>query len=338
MKLRFEQLQQHLQQGLKPIYFLSGDEPLQLMEAADMIRQRAKADGFSERDLLHAESKFDWNELLASANAMSLFAERKIIDLRLPSGKPGDAGAKVMRAYAQKPSPDKLLLVSSGKLERSQTRSKWYQALEQAGAVLEIWPVDASQLPGWIERRLQNHQITITAPAASMLAEKVEGNLLAASQEIEKLKLLNPDKHLFDINEIEQSVTDSSRYTVFLLADAALAGGASRVTRILDGLQQEGLEAVIVLWGLSREIRTIVQINQHMATGASSGQAFSAAKVWDQRKPLVNKAIRRVPSRQWEQLLMRCGLIDRMIKGHEQGNPWNELLQLALLMCGKRLV
>ena len=338
MKLRFEQLGKHLQQGIRPVYFLSGDEPLQLMEAADMIRHRAREQGFTEREVLHAERGFDWNELLSSANAMSLFAEQKVIDLRLPSGKPGDAGAKAFRAYAENPPQENLLLITSGKLERSQTRSKWYQALEQAGAAIEIWPVEPAQLPGWIANRLKRDNLTITAEAAKLLAERVEGNLLAAAQELDKLRLLYPEKTHFELDDVEEGVADSARYTVFSLTDAALMGDARRVTRIMEGLKQEGLEAVIILWGLSREIRTIVNLIKMLTTGTSAQQAYRSAGVWDKRKSMVQSAMNRLPERVWQQLLMRCGVIDRMIKGQEEGNPWSELLQLALLMSGKRII
>ncbi len=338
MKLRFDQLEQHLKSELKPIYFLSGDEPLQMMEAADIIRAAARADGYSEREILHVEAGFDWNALLASANAMSLFAERKVIDLRLRSGKPGDAGAKVLRNYCENPSPDNLLLVSSAKLDRSQTRSKWYQELDCSGVTIEIWPVEASQLGAWITQRLRKSGIDISPQAAALLADRVEGNLMAASQELEKLCLLNPELKSFDVEAIEEGVADSARYTVFSLADAALSGDARRVTRMIDGLRQEGIESVLVLWSLSREIRAVVKLHQQTSIGVPISQAYRAAGVWDKRKPLFQSALNRVPSRVWQQLLMRCGLIDRMIKGSEQGNPWSELLQLSLLMCGKRIV
>jgi DNA polymerase-3 subunit delta len=337
MRLRPDQLAGHLRQRLSPVYLISGDEPLQIQEAADAIRAAARAQGFSERQVLHVESNFDWGVLAAEANALSLFAERKIIDLRLPSAKPGDKGSKALVEYTARPPEDNLLLITAGKLEREQQNSKWFKAIDGCGVVVQVWPLDHKTLPGWIQQRLAARGLSATPEAVALLAERVEGNMLAAAQEVEKLAMLYGEGQL-DVEAVRGAVADSSRYDVFELADAALAGDAARCARILEGLRGEGDEPVLILWALVREIRTLALIAAEQAGGTPLDALFSQHRIWDKRKPLFRTALGRAPARRWQQLLRRAARTDRICKGMEQGSPWDELLQLSLLMAGTRIV
>lgn len=337
MRLRPEQLPSHVEKPLLPIYLVSGDEPLQLNEATDALRAAARAQGFGEREVLQVETGFDWAALAAAGSNLSLFAERKLIELRLPSGKPGDAGAKALTAYAAAPSPDNLLLISCGKLEKQQQSSKWFKALETAGAVVQVWPVEPRALPGWIRQRLLSRGMQPTPEAAQLLAERVEGNMLAAAQEVEKLVLLHGAGPL-DGEAVRAAVADSARYDVFELADAALGGDAARSARIVEGLRGEGEEPVLILWALVREVRLLAQFAVAMAGGAALDGLLQQQRVWDKRKPLYHAALKRHGLRRWRALLRRAARLDRICKGAEPGNPWDELLQFSLLMAGVRLV
>ncbi len=337
MKLRYEQLASHLQQGLQPIYLISGDEPLQVMEAADAIRARARELGFGEREVLHAEAGFDWNALTAASGSLSLFAEQRLLELRLPSGKPGKEGGAALSDYAADPPPDTVLLIICGKIDAASQKSKWYKALETTGVTLQVWPVEPGVLPGWVLNRMRSRGMQPTPEAAQILAERVEGNLLAAAQEVEKLRLLFGEGPI-DVLQVEEGVADSARYDIFELVDTALLGDAPRTTRVIEGLHAEGVEPILVLWALMREIRTLAQMAEELAQGRSIEAVLGQFRVWEKRKGPVRAGLKRHTRKRWLQLLRRAGRIDRMIKGIEPGNPWDELLQLALLMAGMRTV
>ena len=218
MKLRADQLKDHVKKPLQPIYIISGDVPLLVQEATDAIRQAARQQGFTERELLHQEAGFDWNYVIESASSMSLFGDKKILELRLGNQKPNDAGKKVLTQYSENPSPDTLLLVITDKLDSAVQRAKWFKSLEAAAVWIQIWPVDAKQLPQWIQRRMMQSGLTPQQEAVSLIAERVEGNLLAASQEIEKLRLLYGETSI-DVTMVQDAVADSARFDVFSLVD-----------------------------------------------------------------------------------------------------------------------
>ena len=337
MRLRAEQLHGHLERSLAPLYLVTGDEPLQGMEAADAVRAAARRQGFGERQVMHVDPSFDWQALLAAADNLSLFAERRLLELRMPGAKPGDAGAKALTAYAGAPPEDNLLLITCGKLDRRQQQSKWFKALEAAGVVVQVWPIDHQALPGWVERRMRSRGLTPAPEAAHLLAERVEGNLLAAAQEVEKLLLLYGEGPL-SAEAVGAAVADSSRYDLFQLVDTALAGEAVRVARMMDGLRAEGAEPVLILWGLAREVRALAGLAQAVASGIPPERALTQARVWDKRKGAVRAALKRHPVGQWRRLLRRAGRADRIAKDAEQGNVWDELLQLALLIAGAETV
>ena len=332
MKLGFHEIQRHLQQQLLPVYIVSGDEPLQHGEACDLIRQTARNQAYNDRKILDADSKFDWNELIAEANSLSLFAEQRILDLRIKNGKPGKEGGKALVEYCQHPPADTILLVSMPKLDQQQQKSKWFKSLAAIGAFIQVWPVTDQRLPPWIEERMRKCGLTPEKDVVQMLADRVEGNLLAASQEIEKLLLLN-GPGVVSTAQLAASVADSARFDVFGLSDAALEGNASRCIRILEGLQHEGTPAVLVLWALSREIRQLEQISYAIATGTNPNAALQKFRIWDKRKPLINRAMQRLPLPLSQQLLIDCERADRAVKGQLRQDPWLLIEQICLRMC-----
>lgn len=335
MRIKPEQLEAHLAKGLAPLYVIVGDEPLQSREAADAIRHFARQQGFEDREVLHVDRGFDWNTLLEAAGNLSLFSQRRMLDVRMP-GKPGDAGAKALTAYTQQVPEDTVLLLTCGKLDRGATRAKWFQALEQAGVVIQVWPIDARFLPDWIQRRMHSRGLQPSRDAVSMLAERIEGNMLAAAQEIEKLLLLHGPGRI-DAETVGTSVADSARFNVFGLVDAALAGQTERVVRMLNGLRSEGIAAALVCWALGREIRTLAVMAQELRSGGGIEPVLAHHRVWDRRKPLLRSALKRTSPDEWYALVCQCGRAERVIKGAAVGTPWDELLQLGVQLSGVRL-
>jgi len=325
MKVRPDQLNSHLQKKLADIYFICGDEPLQVMESADRIRLEARKRDFTEREVMDVDAQFDWNTLLDAGNSLSLFAEKRILELRLPTGKPGKVGSKVLQEYAQRPAEDAILIISSGKLDGSAKNTKWFKTLDQQGVVIQCWPVNADQLPGWINARLQSKGIVADSEAVQLLADRVEGNLLAAAQEVDKLFLLHGAGKL-SFEQTASAVADSARYNIYDLVDSALVGDVARTARIIGGLKNEGVEPVLMLWALSREVRMLAQISE---SKSSSDAVMAKLRVWENRKALIRKALSRHSSIRWKLFLKRCAKIDKVIKGVEPGRVWDELLMLS---------
>jgi DNA polymerase-3 subunit delta len=336
MRLRPEQLAAHLKQRLAPIYLIHGDEPLLINESSDAIRRAARQQDYDEREILSVDTGFDWNLLLFTANSGSLFASRRLLELRLGNSKPGDAGSKAFQAYCKRVPDDIILLVICGKLDQSSQRSRWFMALDQIGVTIQTWPVDARQLPGWIETRMRRKGLQPTAEAVALLASRVEGNLLAAAQEIDKLFLLYGHTRL-DAGQLLTAVNDSARYSIYDLADTALGGEAVRAVRILDSLHVEGTDPVLILWALQREIRLLLRIRFAIDKGLTPAKALNQHKVWEKRKPLLSASLKRLPAARLQQLLQHCAHLDRVIKGVEQGQPWNDLLMISLELAGQPL-
>ena len=340
MKLNPAQLAKHLQGSLAPVYVVSGDEPLLRQEACDAIRAACRQRDFSERQVFNAEANFDWGLLLEAGASLSLFAEKRLLELRLPSGKPGDKGAAALQEYLQRPPEDTVLLVTLPKLDGATQKTKWAKALidGEAAQFIQIWPVDVHQLPQWIRQRLSQAGLAASQDAVDLIAARVEGNLLAAAQEIEKLKLL-ADGNQLDAATVQAAVADSARFDVFGLIDAALAGEAAHSLRMLEGLRGEGVEPPVILWALAREIRQLAGIAQQFGQGVPLDKAFAQCRppVWDKRRPLLTRALQRHSGNRWNQLLQDAQLIDAQIKGQAQGDAWNGLARLALLLAGQRL-
>ena len=340
MKLNSQQLSKHLASSLAPVYAVSGDEPLLCQEALDAIRHAAREQGYSEREVFHADAHFDWGHLYHAGASLSLFAQKRVIELRITHGKPGDKGAAAILEYLARPADDTLLLVSLPKLDASTQKSKWAKALIESAETqfIQIWPIESHQLPQWITQRLAQAGLSATHEAIELISARVEGNLLAANQEIEKLKLLATD-HKVDIETVQAAVADSARFDIFGLVEAALKGESAQALRMLEGLRAEGVEALFILAMLTREIRQLIGLSQQIAQGIPMERAFANAKppVWDKRKSLVSKALSRHSLRHFNQLLLRAQTVDAQVKGQKLGDPWSSLTQLTLEFSGTRL-
>ena len=332
MRLRNDQLLAHLERELAPIYFLTGDEPLQMGEAGDLIRTSAKQRGHVEREVFENGPGFDWGVLSHMADSLSLFGEQRILDLRLGGGKIGNEGAKALTGYAENPPPDTLLLISGPKLERNQLNAKWVKALEQVGVLVQIWPVELHRLPPWIEQRMRRLGLVPESGVVEMLAERVEGNLLAAAQEIDKLLLLH-GPGIVSVEQLLEAVVDNARFDVFALVDTLLEGDAPRGLRMLHGLQGEGIAPPVVLWALARETRSLAMMAFEIEQGAGTDRVMTAHHVWEKRKSPVRKGLRR-PAAFWQGLLRDCYLADGAIKGLEPTDPWLLLKELAVGIAG----
>ena len=333
MRLPAEQLQNNLNQGPGPVYVVTGDEPLLVQEVCDTIRSTARTNGFGDRELFEVNQHFDWHQVLNEANSLSLFADKKILELRIPSGKPGREGGKFFDEYCQNINTDNLLLIIFPKLDRAATNSKWFRTLDSHGAIVQVWPVTAAQMPNWINRRLQTAGIKANKQAIEVLADRVEGNLLAASQEIEKLKLLIEDG-VIDVETMSTVVADSARYSVFNLVDRVLSGDSEAAARTLFGLRSEGTEPSIVLWALTRELRTLTKASEQIAAGAHTDWVLKSLGVWSKQQPLIRSALKRLGPAQLVMLLRQAAGVDRAIKGLNPTSPWQELTTIILSMSG----
>lgn len=335
MKIRADQLSRQLQDGLAPVYVISGDEALQAKECLDAIRQSAQDQGYAERIVLEVDNQFDWSTLRQYQDSLSLFAERRLIELRMPSTKPGRDGGPVLKDYAARPAEDTVLVLSGGKLDGNDTRSAWYKALDKAGVTIQVWPIDAQRLPGWVQERARGLGLELDREAAALLAERGEGNLLATVQELEKL-LLAHGKGRLDLETVVNATADSARYSVFDLSTSALAGDVERSVRILRGLAEEGVAAPMVSWVLAREVRTLATVTAACQEGMPLDQAMRSAGVWRNREGSVRQAVRRLPAGRALALLAEAATVDRIVKG-APGHPWDALERLTLGLCGVTL-
>ncbi len=329
MRIKPDQLNATLQKGLQPIYFISGDEPLQLGELADAIRKAAKQAGFENREILSAETGFEWRQLAFAADSMSIFADKKIIDLRIPSGTPGTEGAKALSNYCDRLPEDTLLLITAGKVAGSSLKSKWLEALDKKGVVIQVWPLEGQDLLRWLEQRMHQRGLSTDTEGLRILASRIEGNLLAAAQEIEKLYVLYGTGKLSS-QQIFDVVADNSRYDVFKLMDCVLAANISRILKVLSGLRSEGIAPPIVLWALTRDARLLIKIKLALSQGQNKELVFKNNNIWDKRKQLVSNALNRLSDHDLNEVLVLSAKADRQIKGQEQGDVWEILLAICL--------
>lgn len=338
MKLRPEQLQRHLLDGLQSVYVLCGDEPLLLQESTDLIRQAATKNGYSERQVHAIERGFSWDALIADSQALSLFAERKLVELRF-SGKPDAAAADVLIDFAQRPPEDTLLLITLPKLDAAAQKSKWFTALDNHGVQITVYPVDASALPGWLSQRAQSLGLRLPTEALQLLADRTEGNLLAAAQALEKLRLLS-DGNDISFDTVASLVSDSTRYSVFDLADAVLMGDASRAARLLLGLESEGQAESVVLWALQKDLRALTLAAEQMSQSgqqALSSQALNQLGFWAKRQGPAQQALRRLSLIRLQRLTSGIIDVDKAIKGQSPERAWDALLRLTMAMAGRPL-
>lgn len=334
MRLKPEQIAAALQKGLMPVYFISGDEPLQLGEMADAIRAAARKAGYDSREVLVADSGFSWNELTESAGSLSIFADKKVIDLRLPTGTPGVDGSKALIAYCERLPEDTLLLITAAKTAGASLKARWFQALDKAGCVIQVWPLEGQDLIRWLQQRMQRRGLQAETEGIKILASRIEGNLLAAAQEIEKLYVLYGEGRLSN-QQIFDVVADSSRFDVFKLMDSVLAARVGRIFKILSGLQAEGVPAPVVLWALTREARVLIRIKQALAQGQNKAVVFKSNQIWDKRQQLVSDALNRLGDSDLNGILTLSAKADRQIKGQQQGEPWETLLAVCLMFALK---
>ncbi len=337
MRLNTHQLPAQLKKPLPAVFLVSGDEPLQRGEALDAIRRAAREQEHNERELLDVGPHFDWGELAGLADNLSLFGDKRLIELRLNSPKIGNEGGKALLKYLERPAEDTLLLITSPRLERAQYSAKWVKAIERHGILVSVWPMDHKQLPGWLTQRMRSQGLEPEEGVAAWLADRVEGNLLAAVQEVEKLLLLQGPGPL-SLEQMTAAASDSARYTVFDLADAALAGDSVRVVRITRTLQAEGSPEPLVLWALSKEVRLLAGLAGELGDGRSVTQLLAARRdIMEKRRSLYTRAIKHRSPLGWRRLLARCADADRAIKGEDSSDPWLQLEGLALGLCGIRL-
>jgi DNA polymerase-3 subunit delta len=334
MKLAIQQLEQHLAKQLASIYFISSDEILLVQEAVDLVRNAAQKKGFSERVRISTESSSDWGKLLyANAHSLSLFAEQRILELDLRGVKSNQANNEILQSYAENPPENTLLIISSHKLDAKVEQSKWYKAIEKKGIVISIWPITALQLPQWIIQRAKKSQLILTPKAAEQLAEQVEGNLLAASQEIEKLCLLKPEGTL-DEHALQDIIANHAHFDIFNLVDSVLIGNGKRSLHILQNLLVEDTEPVLIIWALTRELNTMAEIQKQIELGILLPALFSQFRIWEKRQPPVRAFLKRNSLKRCWDFLLQATEIDRIIKGAEVGNVRDELERLVLNMAG----
>jgi len=329
MKLSSEDLPRHLAKGLSPLYVIHGEALLLSIEAADAIRAAARAAGYDEREVLTAEQGFKWAELRNSAQSMSLFSARKLVELRIPTGKPGVEGAQTIQDYCEQLDADTVTIVSLPKLDKTSQNSKWFTALAEHGMVIATEEIALNALPDWIAGRLQRQGQSTDRDTLRFLAERVEGNLLAAFQEIQKLALLFPAGPL-SFEQVKDAVMDVARYDVLKLSEAMLAGDAARFARILDGLRAEGEATVLVLWAMAEDIRALAKVSRAAQRGDNLASALRDARVWGVRQKLVERAVRRFSPAFAEGALRKAAHIDKVVKGLRDGDVWSELLQLGV--------
>jgi DNA polymerase III subunit delta len=336
VKISGDNLTASLARQLQTIYLVSGDEPLLVNEAADAIRAVARQQGFAERELHVVERGFDWQGLLADSRALSLFAQRKIIEIRMANPTPGEQGADVIVELAEQPSPDNLVLIITGKLDGRTQSSRWVSAVEKRGVLMQLWPIDLPRLPAWIRERLGRHKLQADAAAASLLAERVEGNLLAAHQEIEKLALLLPPGPI-TAETIVDAVADSARFDVLQLGEAAMRGQTARALRILEGLRGEAVDATLVLWAVNKDLQWIARARSLMRRGQSAESAMNTLYVWRPRQAAMAQALGRMNRHTLRNLILDAERVDRSIKGVIKADPWLELERLVARLAGVKV-
>ena len=329
MKFNSDTLLTHLGQQLLPVYLISGDEPLLTAEASDAVRAKARASGFTERETHFMERGGDWNDVRASASNLSLFAERRIVEIRMPTAKPGNTGSAAIVALLEYKDPDRVLLITAPKLDRDAQGSEWVRAVETHGALVQVWPVDVSRLTAWLRARAKRLGLNVEDDALEIIAERTEGNLLAADQELQKLRM-NVRGDRVSADDVLGSVADSARFDVFQLGECALAGDTSRALRMLEVLRAEGVEPTLVLWSLSKSMRDL--------WGAVHSAGGGRAPAWRRQTAALQQGERRASKLHFGRLTARATRADRMIKGRESGDAWDEMALLAMDICARPIL
>ncbi len=330
MQIRFSHLKDKLSRPAIFPLLISGDEPYQHMLACDMFRARAKEVGFTERKILTVETGFDWSELEHQQSNMSLFGDRILIDLRIPNGKPGAAGSKAIINFLENLHEDVMLLVQVPRLDRSGMNAAWVKALDKVGGVLRVWPLNEMETRNWVQQKLSAKGLSATTNVVAFITQQVEGNLLAAMQEIEKIALISEDKNL-SIKNIHTLLTNSSHYSLNELMEVVLRGDVARVIRIIDGLKKEDVAAPLLLWGLTEQVRKLVESKPNTLPAANKSRPqkdrlHALCEIHQNNSEICQPGLNSKIS----DLLKQCARVDRVIKGRAYGDPWQELLQLSI--------
>ncbi|MCX7557009.1 DNA polymerase III subunit delta [Xanthomonadaceae bacterium JHOS43] len=329
------QFEQRLARDALPsVVLLASSEPLLLLEAADSVRSRARALGYAERSVFDVDTGFDWSDVTMGFSSLSLFASRRLVEVRLPTGKPGKEGGEVLASFAEDPAPDVILLVQAAQWSRAH-ETAWVKSIEKTGWFVPMWPVKPAELPRWIGQRLSSRGLRADAQATAMLAERVEGNLLAAAQEVDKLALLHPGATL-DAATMQSLVADSARYDIFGLVDAALAGDAAHALRILAGLRGEGAQIPGMLSWVASQIVILVKLADTAARGGNLAQAMQKAGLWQSKEQAFKRALARGGLPDFERLMVACASLDRLSKGRSEGDPWREMERLIVGLAAPR--
>ena len=341
MPIRADQLPARLERGLQRLYTVFGDEPLQAQEAGDAIRAAARAAGFAERKVFNVSgAHFDWSAVIGAAQEMSLFADRQLIEIRIPSGKPGKDGSDALQRYCSLVADEVLTLVQLPRLDGSQLKSAWFAALESAGIAVRVEPVERKALPVWLAQRLARQGQRVQAGDAgaqtlAFFADRVEGNLLAAQQEMSKLGLLYPAGEL-SFEQVEAAVLNVARFDVFKLGEAILAGNVARALRMLDGLRAEGEAPVLVHWTLAEDVRALRRVREAVDAGRPLSLALSQARVWGQKEKLFERAVPLLADHHLARWLAAASVCDGLVKGLRHpdwpNDPWDALQRLVLMM------
>ncbi len=343
MEIVAGQLAAQLEQGEARCFLVHGAEPLLVEEARDRIRAHFKNQGFGDDNRYSAEAGFDWSALTQSSRSLSLFAERRYIELRLPGGQPGEAGTAFVKDFLAAADRDTALVILAGKLDRKQLAAAWCRAIAAGGIVVDTGTVAAARLPRWIQQRFAAAGVDCSADVAARLAYYVEGNLLAADQEVRKLALILPDGATLDESRLESVMADHARFNVFTFVDACVSGHSTRCLRILRSLRREGLEPVILVWALAREVRLLGQVGAAIKGGEARDAVFKRHRVWSSRTGMVMGALKRLGLARLNEILRDVAYLDRLVKGHETrprgpADPWIEIERVALALCGIKSV
>lgn len=329
MKLYPDKLDAHLARQSAPVYLLHGDEPYQLMQLGDKLREYARNNGYDERQVLIANEEADWATFREAADSMSLFAEKRIIELRLPTGKPGRNGSDVLKQYCANPATDVLLIITSAKLDRGGSSSAWFKAIDKVGVTIAVYPIEPAKLTRWLGDKLASHGLTAAPEAVSLITERVEGNMLAAAQEVERLALLYPKGEL-SVEQVLAAVADSARYSIGDLVQSVLAGNSARAVRVVQGLREEAVAPVLILWALSQEIRSGARASEAVERGTGIDAALKGAGVWPSRARPLKVAMARHNAQSWLSMLRSTAHLDRLVKGHAAGDVWDSFESLCI--------
>jgi len=339
MRLRAEQLAGHFQQALLPVYLIFGDEQMLVEEAGDLVRQQARQQGADDRQVWHVEGRFNWSELQWQEQTMSLFSSQRLLEIRLPSGSPGKEGGEALRRYVDNPPADTTLIIISGKIDARSQKSKWFTELDRVGVTIPVWPIDLANLPRWISQRMQQSGLRATPQISALIAERVEGNLFAAAQEIDKLQLLCPDGEV-DEKTVLASVADNARFEAFGLVDTVLSGQIEKIPRIISRLRAEGLDILAVFSAVSWSLHRLIDMAIQIECGARLEQVFASQKppVWEKNRPMMRQALDRHQRAQWQSFLQQMAQIDQAAKGSLKQCPWALLETLCLQVAGINII